>query len=39
VGQVDEDLDALFDDVVGLAAVNVANEADATGVAFEAGVV
>ena len=39
VGQVDEDLDSLEDDLVGLAALDVDDEADAAGVALGARVV
>src|SRR5208337_4904281 len=39
VGQIDEDLDAFGDDIVGPLAVNIHDEADAAGVVLQAGVV
>jgi hypothetical protein len=39
VNQIDEDLNALGDDIVRAAAENIHDEADATGVALIAGVV
>jgi hypothetical protein len=39
MGQVDEDLDAFLNDVVGFPALDAGDEANATGVVFLAGVV
>jgi hypothetical protein len=39
MGQIDEKLDALEDDVVGLAALNVRNEANSAGIVLISGII